>query len=624
MTSLLVIKGPNVGMRYELKEQTTIGRLPDNTIQVLDPNVSRYHCEIVLRNECFEVRDKGSANGVLLNGGRVTEAVLRSNDELAIGTAVFIFDTDDELKHTRYSNKRILISSAGDDTFPDFSAPRNVGTERSGPAAFERALLLELGNLFSSSRLPLGEALERILGIIHRLFCARLSCLLKFDSVLEEFIPMVAISEADDVTVSKFVIHSVMREKHAILLPLSTVATSVRTLRMNLDDQPEINPEGAALCAPLIDDDNIVGLLYLEVDNPDQILLRDVQLLEAVTTLTQMAVEHTETLDALEKEIDQEKMRDKHDHSLVGSSPVFRQAIELAERVAPTTSTVLLTGETGTGKEVFARHIHNTSARKDYPFIPVNCAAIPEELIESELFGHERGAFTGADKMRRGLIEDAHGGTLMLDEIGEVSPRIQTKLLRFLQDRLITRVGGNKVIEVDVRIIAATNADLQKAVAEKKFRQDLLYRLNVFHINLPPLRERQNDISQLADHFLKFYAQRHHKHIERFSPEALNMLENYDWPGNIRELQNTIERATLLCDTPILQPKHLQVFWTGMEDQPEPAADVSTVFTLAEAEKECIRKALEACDWNQAEAARHLKIHRNTLRKKISDYDLQS
>ncbi|MFW5870749.1 MAG: FHA domain-containing protein, partial [Candidatus Sumerlaeota bacterium] len=238
MSSLLVVKGPNVGLRYELQDHTTIGRLPDNSIQVLDPNVSRYHCEISKHKERYEIRDKDSANGVIVNGERVKEAALQSNDEIAIGAAVFLFDTDDELKHTRFSNKRILLSSTNDETFPEFSAPRHIGIERSGPAAFERALLLELGDLFSSSRLPLGEALERILGIIHRLFNARLSCLLKYDPVLEEFIPLVAISDEDDVTVSKFVIQTVLREKQAILLPLTGVAATVRTLTMRQGDTP--------------------------------------------------------------------------------------------------------------------------------------------------------------------------------------------------------------------------------------------------------------------------------------------------------------------------------------------------------------------------------------------------
>jgi Response regulator containing CheY-like receiver, AAA-type ATPase, and DNA-binding domains len=232
---------------------------------------------------------------------------------------------------------------------------------------------------------------------------------------------------------------------------------------------------------------------------------------------------------------------------LVGQSPAFRRVMDMMRMAAPSPATVLLLGESGTGKELFARAIHENSPRAEKPFIPINCAGIPESLLESELFGHERGAFTGAIAARAGRFERAEGGTLFLDEIGEISPAVQVKLLRVLQEREIERLGGSGPVKVDVRIVAGTNRDLEQLVAEGKFRADLFYRLNVVPITLPALRDRKEDIPLLADHFLRRYALQNQKPMTGFTPEARARLENYSWPGNIRELENVIQRAVVLC-----------------------------------------------------------------------------
>jgi two-component system response regulator AtoC len=238
---------------------------------------------------------------------------------------------------------------------------------------------------------------------------------------------------------------------------------------------------------------------------------------------------------------------------IITKSPKMQKVIELIKVVAKSNATVLITGESGTGKELVARAIHSQSYRRGKPFVPVSCAALPESLLESELFGHEKGAFTGAHALRKGKIEFAHQGTLFLDEIGEMSANIQVHLLRVLEEREFTRVGGNELIKVDVRVVSATNRDMREAIASGKFREDLYYRLNVVTIDLPPLRDRKEDIPLLANHFLKKFAAENQKDVSGFSPEVTNFLLKYQWPGNVRELENTVERAVILAQNSTIQ-----------------------------------------------------------------------
>ena len=291
--------------------------------------------------------------------------------------------------------------------------------------------------------------------------------------------------------------------------------------------------------------------------------------------------------------------------------------LQLADRVAPTNATVLLFGETGTGKEVLAKYIHNRSPRADKPFIAVNCAALPETLLESELFGHEKGSFTGATSQHTGRFELADNGTLLLDEIGDITASTQVRLLRLLQERAFTRVGGTKTISCDVRIIAATNRDLKRAIADGKFRDDLFYRLNVFPVTVPPLRQRRDDIPALVEHFTKLASVALGVEPREVSPEAMALLATYDWPGNIRELENVVERAVLLSDTPVLLSTHLPPEIISGEPKPIPSDK-----GLWAAERAMIVKALEENNWNQSKAARTLGISRDNLRYRVKKYDI--
>ncbi len=314
--------------------------------------------------------------------------------------------------------------------------------------------------------------------------------------------------------------------------------------------------------------------------------------------------------------------------NIIGATPEVQKAYVLAAQVANTNATVLIMGETGTGKEYLARTIHYQSPRASGPFIKVNCAALPESLLESELFGHEKGAFTHAVARHIGRFESAHRGTIFLDEIGEVPLTVQTKLLRVLQEKQFERVGGSETLNIDVRVIAATNKDLQKAMKEKEFREDLFYRLNVMALNLPPLRHRKEDLDLFANHFLNFFAHEMGRKANRFADDALDALYSHDWPGNIRELQNAIERSVILCNGEIIRREHLMLSPSQTPPVSVASAAMDTSGLAANAplrdlENWHIRRVLEASAWNQSAASVVLGIDRKTLRNKIREFHIE-
>ncbi|MFN4111222.1 MAG: sigma-54-dependent transcriptional regulator [Ignavibacteria bacterium] len=300
---------------------------------------------------------------------------------------------------------------------------------------------------------------------------------------------------------------------------------------------------------------------------------------------------------------------------LIGESTEMKKVFELIKIVAPQDTTVMIRGESGTGKELIARAIHMNSPRRYYPIIPVNCGAFTESLLESELFGHEKGAFTGAQYRRKGKIEMANGGTLFLDEVGSVSPKMQIELLRALETKQFTRVGGNEIVKVDFRLISATNENLEKLVEEGRFREDLYYRLNVFTIYVPPLRERRSDIPVLANYFVQKFARQMNKPILKISDEAMEILLNHNWPGNVRELENAIERAMVVGKLPEIKPLDLPF---QIEKNFKNESD-----SLEDAEKNHIHRVLKKYDWNISKAAAALEIDRVTLYNKIKKYGLQ-
>ncbi len=317
-------------------------------------------------------------------------------------------------------------------------------------------------------------------------------------------------------------------------------------------------------------------------------------------------------------------------HEMTGNSPPMAKLKEQIKLVAPTNASVLITGENGTGKELVARSIHFSSLRREEPFVEVNCAAIPEELIESELFGHEKGAFTGAVAQKKGKFDLADGGTIFLDEIGDMSLKTQAKVLRILQERKFERVGGTKTVEVDVRVIAATNKNLEGEIKNGNFREDLFFRLNVVPFTVPPLRDRKEDIPLLMEHFLRMYHLREGREEKRFSPESVELMKNYDWPGNVRELKNIIERMIIMTPGEIISvedlPQYMANMDAGREAVPPKLENIMEYGTLREAreefEKEFILQKLEENNWNISKTAEMIELERSNLYRKMKSYGI--
>jgi two-component system, NtrC family, response regulator HydG len=335
------------------------------------------------------------------------------------------------------------------------------------------------------------------------------------------------------------------------------------------------------------------------------------------------AMEHTRLKE--ENRLLKEDLGRLENHDIIGRSRAMLALMETVARVAPTEATVLITGESGAGKEVIAGAIHSNSLRRQGPFIKLNCAAITETLLESELFGHEKGSFTGAYRRKEGSFRQAHGGSLFLDEVSEMSLAMQAKLLRVLQEKEFTRVGAEEVIHVDVRVIAATNKKLLKEIETKRFREDLYYRLNVVALDVPPLRERKEDIPLLAQHFLKIFSEKNQKAVKVFTPRAMDRLIKYSWPGNVRELMNAVERGVVLARTEYIDEPYIPFIREGREDPAESALkEITSHMPLEEIEKTTILNTLESANGNKSEAARRLGITRRTLHKKLKKYGVMA
>ncbi len=337
------------------------------------------------------------------------------------------------------------------------------------------------------------------------------------------------------------------------------------------------------------------------------------------------AIEHAQTLEVLRKAL---KFRLEFE-GVVGKSRAMERVMELVEKVADTDSSVVIEGETGTGKELIARCLHRNSPRRHQPFLPINCGALPEHLLESELFGHERGSFTGAYARKIGLLESAQGGTVLLDEISTLSPNLQVKLLRVLQERQVRRVGGQETIDIDIRVISATNENLEEAVTGGSFRKDLYYRLNVITISLPPLRERVEDIPLLAEHFLEGLNRERQRNVERISKEAMDILQGYAWPGNVRELQNVIERAFSLTDSGAITPSDLPAHLVrkGLAvlpiDTRRPFKEAKRVY-IEPFEREYLTKLLLECRGNVSRSAQRAGLDRSSFQRLMKKYSIRS
>jgi Nif-specific regulatory protein len=395
-------------------------------------------------------------------------------------------------------------------------------------------------------------------------------------------------------------------------------------------DRPELaEQEITYISAPITLEGRTVGAIGIDLRfKADRDYHRTVKFLGVVGSMIAQAVKVHRLIEADRQRLVDEnthlrqELKERYDFSnLVGTSGPMRQVYEQVARVARTNTTVMLRGESGTGKELIASAIHYNSSRAKKPFIKVSCAALPQDLIESELFGYEKGAFTGAQGSKKGRFEVADGGTLFLDEIGDLNLATQVKLLRVLQEREFERLGGTETIRVNLRLVAATNKDLEKAIAAGEFREDLYYRLNVFSIFVPPLRERKPDVLLLADHFLERFSREHGKHVKRISTPAIDMLMSYHWPGNVRELSNVIERAVVVCDANVVHAHHLPPTLQTAE-----ASDTAIKLTLRETveavEKDTLQDALKSARGSRAKAARLLATTERIFNYKVKKYGI--
>ena len=396
--------------------------------------------------------------------------------------------------------------------------------------------------------------------------------------------------------------------------------------------RPDLHKEELSfICVPILINRRAVGALGVDLKfNPDRDYDRYVKFLGIAASTIAQALKVQRLVEEDKKRLVDEnthlrqELRDKYDFSsIIGGSGPVRQMYEQMAQVAATNTTVLVRGESGTGKELVAHAIHYNSPRANKPFVKVSCAALPDSLIESELFGYEKGAFTGADSRRKGRFEMAEGGTLFLDEIGDINLSTQVKLLRVMQEREFERLGSTETVKINVRLIAATNKDMERAIAAGTLREDLYYRLNVFTIFVPPLRERKADLLVLVDHFIEKFAREHHKAVKRISTPAIDMLMSYHWPGNVRELENTLERAVLMCDSQVIHGHHLPPSLQTAE-----ASGTVTRVSLADAvagfEKDLIQDALKTTRGNRAKAARLLDTTERVLNYKVRKYGIDA
>ncbi len=627
---LLVLSGPLKDSSIPLSEgEITIGREASNGIAIADPSVSRKHCLLTGRDGRFQVRDLDSRNGTLVNRAAVDGQWLQHGDEIAAGDSSFLFLLEEE--ELSPAEDRVEFEDALCTAETTILHPRDVvylqpdRLLRELPATSRLArnlnALLKISRIVHAIR-DLNQLQEQLLDLIFEVAPAGRGAILLADREGHQFNSMFArmrqAGEGQLVKVSRTVARQVLEQGVAILgsdVPSHDELREVESLAAS--------QVRSLLCVPLTVFQRVIGCIYLDSESLSSRLNEEhLQLVTAIAGISAVALENARRLQWLEEENERLTVEISLERSLVGEGARMKEVYQFLKRVAPAESTVLIEGESGTGKELAARAIHRNSPRASKPFIAINCAAIPETLLESDLFGHERGAFTGAASQKKGRFEVADGGVVFLDEIGELATALQVKLLRVLQEREFERVGGTHPIKVDIRLIAATNCNLEQAVRSGKFRQDLYYRLAVLKITMPTLRDRREDIPMLVRHFV----QKHAKHCKvkprPVSREALACLVNYDWPGNVRELENAIEHALVLGASDTILPEDLPESLLDRTPSPE-MTEAKYHQAVKELKKQLILDAVEQTQGSYADAARILGVHPNYLHRLIRNLELK-
>jgi transcriptional regulator with GAF, ATPase, and Fis domain len=624
---LEALKGPREGEVFSFAEgEITIGRDPSNLVPLLDPLVSRMHCVVRSDGVTFQIVDLESRNNTFVNGVAIKEHTLVPGDQIRVGNSMFV----------------LRGAEKGSSTSAVFGGATGLRESATFILRKEDALYLQTqatANLPATARtvrdLKVLVDFSRSLNAVDGVAALEQKVL---EAVLEvspaERVALVRVEDAEEgfagvrgrdrrlgvdqpMAVSETILKRVLAENVAVVsndIPGDEGlrdAESLITARVR-----------SVLAVPLEVQGRVLGAIYLDANAAG--VQFDPALLELITALgnvVALALENARQMEWLGGEKERLEQELKIEHDMVGESEALDTVKQFVGRVASNDSTVLVWGESGTGKELVARAIHQNSARANKPFVAINCAAITDTLLESELFGHEKGAFTGAVAQKKGKLETAEGGTVFLDEIGELAPGLQAKLLRVLEAHEFERVGGVRTIPLNIRVIAATNRDLKEASLKKEFRPDLYYRLNVVSVKMPALRERRKDIPILANFFAKRYAEKMKRNIHGISAEARSSLMAYDWPGNVRELENAIERAVVLGSSGTILPEDLP---ESLLEQAGPDGRAATALHdgVREAKRVLIERAIEQADGNYTEAAKILGVHANHLFRLIKTLDM--
>jgi Nif-specific regulatory protein len=612
---LAAISGKHKGAIFALNEEPlVIGRETAANLCIADASVSRRHSRIERKDDGFVITDLESLNGTFVNDVPVKSRLLEHGDRVRIGDSQFLFLTHEGDSMSKSSDVRIeetqVISGSTVQIRFDH-AIYLMGRDLSA--------LMKVSTTINSIR-GLDDLLERLLELLFEVVPAQRGAILLTNEGTFETSLVFGLHRTHGkdraVTVSRTFVQQVLRDGVALL------ANDGVSEWTEASDSLISTGAQSVMCVPLILFDRKIGVLYLDTTSPRDPFNNDhLKLVAAISGIAAVAIENARQFEWLETEKERLLSDVNIEHNMIGETAAMQRVYHFISKVAPTDATVLISGESGTGKELAARAIHRNSKRSQKAFMAVNCAALNESLLESELFGHEKGSFTGALAQKKGRLEIADGGTIFLDEIGELTLALQVKLLRVLQEREFERVGGTVTLKVDLRVIAATNKNLEEAIEAGEFRQDLYYRLNVVSLEMPPLRERREDIMLLANYFADKYGARCNRKLRGFSTEARNYLTAYDWPGNVRELENAIERAVVLGTTDLILP----------EDLPEAVLEARLSSTsplryheaVTQAKKEIILDAAAQVNGNFAEAARLLGVHPNYLQRLVQNLQIK-
>ena len=596
-----------------------IGRQAGATLKIGNASVSRRHAVIEKEGDRFVIADLGSRNGTFVNDVPVRRRELQHGDRVRIGESQFFFlfeDTDEPARTSeiRFDDSEVISGATVRMTYGDAM----------GLMARDLSVLMKVSTTINAIR-GLEELQERLVELIFEVVPAKHGTILLCDehgNQKNEFSSIFGLDRVygpnQKITVSSTIIRRVLKDSAALLVSDAENNEALHT------DSLIAAHSRSLLCVPLIMLGQTLGVIYLDTDVPDVRFDQDhLQLITAIAAIASVAIQNARHIETLENE-NRRLIADANlERNMVGESAAMQQVYQLISKVAATESTVLILGESGTGKELAARAIHTNSKRAAKPFMAVNCAALAESLLESELFGHERGAFTGALNQRKGRLEVADGGTIFLDEIAELSAALQTKLLRVLQEREFERVGGTRSIKIDIRVIAATNQDLDAAIARGTFRQDLFFRLNVVELRMPALRERPEDIPMLANYFGAKYSERCNRKVLGISPDTQKLLLAYEWPGNVRELENAIERAVVMGTTEEILPEDLPeaILEANAPDVTESVSGYHEGVTSRK--KQLIIEAMKKSNGSFTEAAKFLGLHPNYLHRLVRNLNLK-